>query len=221
MPASANFELEINQADFDYFITREVRSVIEKTIARNINKVKLDVQREVYDRLLKSNFYKQFTSGPMYYEIGNRRASTDLKGIFKIIVDNLLIKLPVGFVGNGQLTINIELGILESSYNDILTSPFSSYISINSQGRRTLIEWMKWLLIGGSGPLVINYEFYSGTNFAKWSRTGGGIMIQSKNNWGLRSVWAGVKGDNILTRELAGIELAFFRSIDINIISKL
>lgn len=221
MPGVANFDLEINQSDFDYFLLREIRSVLEKTINRNINKVKLDIQRAVYDRLLKSNFYKQFTSGQMYYEIGNRRAAVDLKAIFKIISDNLLVSLPIGFVGNGQLAINIELGILESSYNDILTSSFASYTSINSQGKRTLIEWMKWLLVGGSGPLIINYEFYTAPNVAQWSRTGQSIMIKSKNNWGLRSVWAGVQGDNVLTRELQGIELTFFRIVDLNIISKL
>lgn len=221
MPGLANFDLEINQADFDYFLMREVRSIIEKTINRNINRVKLDIQRAVYDRLLKSNFYKQFTSGKMYQEIGNRRAAVDLKAIFKIISDNLVVSLPVGFVGNGQLFINIELGILESSYNDILSSSFASYTSINSKGKRTLIEWMKWLLVGGSGPLIINYEFYSAPNVAQWSRTGQSIMIKSENNWGLRSVWAGVQGDNVLTRELQGIELTFFRIVDLNIISKL
>lgn len=217
-----SFELDINQQDFEYFLLRELRDYIEKVVQRNKNGVSNEIRKEVFTKLLKSDFYGQFTKGPMYYEIGNNRADSDLKAIFRLIADNMLVNFPVGNVGNGQLQIDIEIGILESTYNDILTSPHASYISINSSGKRTLIEWMKWLLISGSGPLVYNYIFDSHKDYAQWSRTGQGLMLKSNNNtWGLRQVWVGKQGDNVLTRSLEGIEMAIATILDLKIISKL
>jgi len=221
MPATLGFDLEINVPEFEYFTLRELRGYVEKIINRNKASLNRDLRTLVYQKLLKSNFYEQFTKGPMYYEIGNPNAEMDLKGIFRLIADDMLIDFPVSVVSNGQLNLDIIIGILDSSYYEILTSPHSSYISMNSEGKRTLIEWIKWLLIGGSGPLIFNYEYRSDPKFSKWSRTGEAIMIKSRNNWGLRQVWVGKPGDNVLTRSLEGIELTITKILDLRIISKL
>jgi hypothetical protein len=222
MPAALNLELDLNFQDFEYFTLIEIRKYVESVINRNKLGVERRIRQAVYSRLLRSNFYKQFTKGPMYKEIGNPNAERNLQSIFKIISDNLEVKFIPGVISTGFLNIEIQIGVLESSYKDILSAFSASYFSVNKKGTATLIEWMKWLLIGGGGPLVLNYEFASGPQFNKGSRTGNALMIKSDNgSWGLRTVWAGTYGDNVLTRELKGIELTFARILDLAIISKL
>ena len=75
-----------------------------------------------------------------------------------------------------------------------------AYTSANGSG---VLEWLKWILLGGSGQIIGGFEF--SPLASPFSRTGGGLMVAG-GSWSVPPGLSGTATNNILTRALENIQ---------------
>ena len=100
-------------------------------------------------------------------EIGVPDINTRLTGIVQTIARNVRVKIIPG----RNLAINIT--ILERDYSDVLSLPDAVYAYTSANGGGVL-EWLKWILLGGSGQIIGGFEF--SPLASPFSRTGARIV---------------------------------------------
>ena len=188
---ASNIKLDSRQ------INQEINRALEKNIGKNITKIQKilndKIQQIVFQRLIGGIPVIQGTD---LAEIGVPDINTRLTSILQTLASN--IKVKVSF----DKSIKIDINILEEDYSDVLSLPEAVYTYTSSNGSGVL-EWLKWILLGGNGTIVGGFEFSPSSS--PFSRTGGGLMTPG-NGWGVPSNLAGTASNNILTRSLQNIE---------------
>mgnify|MGYP006403112799 FL=1 len=87
----------------------------------------------------------------------------------------------------------------EAFVNDVINMPIASFVTENGSH----LEWLRWLLLEGSAPIVGEYGFKS----APRGRTGQGIMVKKTGkSWSVPAQFQGVENNNFVTEALEGIE---------------
>ena len=178
-------------------INQEINRALDQNIGKNITRIQKilndKIQQIVFQRLIGGIPVIQGTD---LAEIGVPDINTRLTSILQTLASN--IKVKVSF----DKSIKIDINILEEDYSDVLSLPEAVYTYTSSNGSGVL-EWLKWILLGGNGTIVGGFEFSPSSS--PFSRTGGGLMIPG-NGWGVPSNLAGTASNNILTRSLQNIE---------------
>jgi hypothetical protein len=118
-----------------------------------------------------------------------------------IWVNNIDVKFSQSGNSFGVFTI----GIIQSDYSDVLSSPDASF-SYASAFTSGTIEWLRWLLLEGTNVLVTSYDFVPSNE----GRTGMGTMVYKKSgSWTVPPEFAGTASDNFVLRALADIDKNF------------
>tara|TARA_Y100000593_G_C4285840_1_gene325408 strand:- start:684 stop:1331 length:648 start_codon:yes stop_codon:yes gene_type:complete len=87
----------------------------------------------------------------------------------------------------------------ESFIESVINMPVASFVT----EKGTHLEWLRWLLLEGSAPIVGEYVFKSGTS----GRTGQGVMVKKRGrSWSVPPQFQGIEGNNFVTRALEGVE---------------
>jgi len=178
-------------------IQKDVDKESKKKITQNISKL----QRVLDERIEKIVFQRLITGLPTIQgtdlvEIGVPDINTRLTSIVQTIARNTRVKI------SGTKRISVTVIILEQDYSSVLSLPEAiySYTSANGSG---VLEWLRWILLGGGGQIIAGFEF--SPLASPFSRTGGGLMVAG-NSWRVPPNLSGTATNNILTRSLQNIE---------------
>lgn len=181
--------------------SKQINQEINRALDQNIGKNIIRIQKTLNDKIQQIVFQRLIGGIPVIQgtdlaEIGVPDINTRLTSILQTLASN--IKVKVSF----DKSIKIDINILEEDYSDVLSLPEAVYTYTSSNGSGVL-EWLKWILLGGNGTIVGGFEFSPSSS--PFSRTGGGLMTPG-NGWGVPSNLAGTASNNILTRSLQNIE---------------
>ena len=181
--------------------SKQINQEINRALDQNIGKNIIRIQKILNDKIQQIVFQRLIGGIPVIQgtdlaEIGVPDINTRLTSILQTLASN--IKVKVSF----DKSIKIDISILEEDYSDVLSLPEAVYTYTSSNGSGVL-EWLKWILLGGNGTIVGGFEFSPSSS--PFSRTGGGLMTPG-NGWGVPSNLAGTASNNILTRSLQNIE---------------
>ena len=132
----------------------------------------------------------------IYYVMKEILKRVPMKKILQTIARNTRVKI------SGTKRISVTVTILEQDYSNVLSLPEAiySYTSANGSG---VLEWLRWILLGGGGQIIAGFEF--SPLASPFSRTGGGLMVAG-NGWRVPPSLSGTATNNILTRSLQNIE---------------
>jgi hypothetical protein len=178
-------------------VRKDIDDQYAKSVRKNIFKIQrvLDekIEQIVSQRLLAG---LPTIEGTDLAEIGVPDINTRLTAIVQAIAQNINVKIS----GTKRITINII--ILQQDYSDVLSLPEAVYAYTSARGSGVL-EWAKWILLGGNGTIVGGFDFAPVNS--PFSRTGGGLM-RSGGGWRVPPGLSGTSTNNILTRALENIE---------------
>ena len=185
--------VRINTKDLIKDINQQANKTVNAKIPNIQRALNQQIEKIVFQRLVAG---LPTIQGTDLAEIGVPDINTRLTGIVQTIARNVRVKIIPG----RNLAINIT--ILERDYSDVLSLPDAVYAYTSANGGGVL-EWLKWILLGGSGQIIGGFEF--SPLASPFSRTGGGLMVAG-GGWSVPSSLAGTAENNILTRSLENIE---------------
>lgn len=126
-----------------------------------------------------------------------------LSKIVKSVQDGVKVEpLPP----SGNILGGFIVRILPMDYAAELQVEGAKYTSTNAKGVSYDIPWLKWLLVGGAGILVVESQIIADRERAG-SRTGRAVMVtptkKPSQGWRVPTEFAGTAENNWLTRALA------------------
>ena len=180
---------------------KDLQKNIDQQLSKTINTRLPNIQRALNQQIEKIVFQRLVSGLPSIQgrdlaEIGVPDINTRLTSIVQAIASNVRVKIIPG----KNLAINIT--ILEQDYSDVLSLPEAVYAYTSANGSGVL-EWLKWILLGGSGQIIGGFEF--SPLASPFSRTGGGLMVAG-GGWSVPPSLSGTATNNILTRALENIQ---------------
>lgn len=178
-------------------ILQEINASAGKIISRNIPKIQAILDQKI-EKIVSQRLISGLPTiqGRDLAEIGVPDINTRLTSIVQAVAQNVRVKVTY------TKSIQININILEEDYSDVLSLPEAVYAYTSANGSGVL-EWLKWILLGGNGAIVAGFSF--SPLASPFSRTGGGLMVAG-GSWAVPSNLAGTASDNILTRSLENIE---------------
>jgi len=186
-----NVKIKIND------VKKDIDNQYSKSVTKNLSKIQriLDqkIEQIVSQRLIAG---LPTIQGNDLAEIGVPDINTRLASIVQTIARNVRVKIS----GRKRITVNIT--ILQENYSDVLSLPEAVYNYTSARGSGVL-EWAKWILLGGNGTIVGGFDFAPITS--PFSRTGAGLM-RPGSGWSVPPSLSGTASNNILTRALENIE---------------
>jgi hypothetical protein len=193
--------------DFSINIFREIQDRIKRRSANIIDRIRSRVRDTVRFKIENSQEYLAVTNGILRGELG----IPDVGSIMRI-TDIWVNNIEVTFTQTANSFGMFKIGIIQSDYSDVLSSPDASFDYVSGYNnpygvlRSGTIEWLKWLLLEGTNVLVTSYDFVPSGK----GRTGMGTMVYSKaGSWTVPPEYAGIASDNFVLRALYDIDETF------------
>lgn len=188
------------QKDLGINIFKEIQNFVKKRSSNIVDRIKSRIKDTVQFQIENSPEYLAVQNGILRGELGLPDASA-IQRITSIWVNNI----SVVFSQSGNNFGVFKIGIIQSDYNDVLSSPDASF-SYSSAFTSGTIEWLRWLLLEGTNVLVTSYDFVPSGK----GRTGMGTMVYSQTgSWTVPSQYAGISSDNFVLRALSEIDQNF------------
>lgn len=181
-------------------IMSSITKRINKVISSKVKNIRVRCAKKIIERIKSTDEYKEISSGgDLLHELGMPDPN-----VLDTVVNKVAERIQVYYeTRSGKEIGAIQIKILQSDYSDLLTLPEATYTYSTGRGAKT-IDWLRWLLLEGTTSIVLDYKV--DLNITKNSRTGYGVMIKDpKASWSIPPEYAGVAGDNFLTRALKDI----------------
>lgn len=199
MGLTANIRLPSFDSEFNANIKREFELYFIRIMPTLTGQIKIGLKSVLIEAITSSAEYLSLTGGTLRGELGLQDPFV-IDAIIEQWAEGIQVTYkPKPFFGV------IKIGMIESSYSDVLTMPEASYTYIPTHPTFSngIIDWLSWLLLKGSDPIIKEHEFALSNN----GRTGLGIMVERKGKiWSVPAEFAGTATDNFVTRALEGIE---------------
>jgi hypothetical protein len=184
--------MSINKKELEKAILAEIRNIIRQKIPKLEAELNHNLQN-----ILEKHFLQGLPviAGQDFNELGIPDIQDRLTSIALSASNDFRIKIFQ------RSLLNINIGILETSYKELLKLP-EAIFTYSSKSGSNVLPYLKWLLVEGSTPVISEYDFMVKPDSG---RTTGGIMIKT-NNWKVPPNLQGTINDNLLTRCLSNIE---------------
>lgn len=184
------------------FYKNVVKEIIDK-IKKEADKIRLTItdklRKTVMESLVATPEYQSIVQGKLRAELGIPNSNDRIIQVIDTWVNNMVVKVKA----SKDPFLQIEIGMIQGDYGDVLSLPAAQYTYSSQRGGGT-IPWLKWLLLEGDKRIIAKYEF---SNNPRGSRTGTGIMVsKDKGAWQVPPEFAGTDVNNFATRALDGIE---------------
>lgn len=181
-------EIAESSNEIERLIHKVIQEQFKKKVGGIISKLEERISVIIYHALSSQPEWNSIISGALKGELGVLDGSTALFNILDTILQNIQIK--VEYKSNPVISTVSIIGV-NQNYHDLYSLPTSFFTSENG----SIIEWLRWLLEGGDGVIVIGYDFVPGY----LGRTKQGYMREGLG-WSVPSQFAGSVGDNFITR---------------------
>lgn len=182
-------------------ILSNLRDVMDSIFKKALPAIKTRMRNEVRSGLISEPEYQSLISGKLKYEFGIS-SNQLVNNIIDLWSNNISINYSGIKISGSGLVGSLSLGMIESSYNDVLAS--DAAIIIDSVSGVSL-PWLEWLLLYGGKIIVKDYRVQIGSN--PRSRSGMAIMVESKgSNWRVPPEFAGTMSNNWVTRAVEKLD---------------
>lgn len=222
---SVDISIAVDVGDVIKSLKEEAAAYVKDAIVQIMTALRPQIFEIVGRGMRVSPEYESLCSGQLRTELGlGKSAGGQVEGkdaaesIIEAVQKSILIeKLPAtdGFGG-------IFIGVFQDDFQDALKARWAEYISTNASGDATKIPWLNWLLFEGDAIILTDVELLNDyqtrrVSFRSSSRTGKAIMVRrsfegvagrynrakgrfSASGWGVPSQFAGIGGENWITR---------------------
>ena len=200
-------EKDLGMADAKITVdTKGLQTEINKQFRKSIGKNALKIQATLDAKIGQIVLRRLLTGLPTIQgqdlaSIGVPDINTRLVSIAQAVADNVRVKVIPS--GSGK-SFRVNVIILDTDYSDILSLPEAVYAYTSAKGGG-ILEWLRWILLGGSGTIIGGFRFSPIPS--QFSRTGGGLMLEGGSGWKVPDSLAGTADNNILTRSLENIQV--------------
>lgn len=188
----------------------KIKEALRLKLFETIGRIEIIMRRRVklylYEKIKASETYDSLVYGSLRHELGLLEPKGKLDNIIDMWASNLFFHVDI----NKNCVGSIKIGLFRSDYQDVLDMIESHYLSTNRKGKISIIEWLRWLLLEGSKPIILHHAYVD--KKSPYSRTGYGLMIRRDNfgkSYSIPPEHAGVQGDNFATRAVAQDFVAF------------
>tara|TARA_R110000744_G_scaffold73552_5_gene147289 strand:- start:14468 stop:15115 length:648 start_codon:yes stop_codon:yes gene_type:complete len=193
---TATLQLEKGFAQrFEANVIKELKKKFRRVGPSIAKRTEEAIQSLVTLRLSSSEVVNSLAGGQLRAEFGLVDGELRISNIIEIWANALNVTYfpMVGKLGS------IVIVMDEAFVNDVINMPIASFVTENGSH----LEWLRWLLLEGSAPIVGEYGFKS----APRGRTGQGIMVKKTGkSWSVPAQFQGVENNNFVTEALEGIE---------------
>ena len=193
---TATLQLEKGFAQrFEANVIKELKKKFRRVGPSIAKRTEEAIQSLVALRLSSSEVVNSLAGGQLRAEFGLVDGELRISNIIEIWANALNVTYfpMVGKLGS------IVIVMDEAFVNDVINMPIASFVTENGSH----LEWLRWLLLEGSAPIVGEYGFKS----APRGRTGQGIMVKKTGkSWSVPAQFQGVENNNFVTEALEGIE---------------
>lgn len=189
-----------NDSYINQNILRELAKQLNNTIVKSLSAIDTRIKDLLRNTIEQQPEYVSLISdqGKLRLEFGISDSNTVVQALSALTDTSSITASPVKTNAKG-LTGGFRFTIMPQ---DMVQNIAASYTVITDKGQS--LPWLSWLLFEGTSPIVKNYEVEF-TN-SPYSRTGGAIMVTSKNNWRVPAEFAGTASNNWITRAIAAID---------------
>jgi hypothetical protein len=200
-------EKDLGMADAKITVdTKGLQTEINKQFRKSIGKNALKIQATLDAKIGQIVLRRLLTGLPTIQgqdlaSIGVPDINTRLVSIAQAVADNVRVKVIPS--GSGK-SFRVNVIILDTDYSDILSLPEAVYAYTSAKGGG-ILEWLRWILLGGSGTIIGGFSFSPIPS--QFSRTDGGLMLEGGSGWKVPESLAGTADNNILTRSLENIQV--------------
>lgn len=195
------FRLVDSDSDIQKQILNLLKDTMDKAFKQSLPKIKHRVKQEVKDAIVTEPEYQSLIGGKLKYEFGIP-SSQKIESIIDIWINNITINYSGIKIGGRGLSGSLSLGMIRSSYDDVLANDGATVVDSQSGA---VLPWLEWLLLYGGKIIVRDYKVQIAPNSR--SRTGMAIMVQSGgSNWRVPPEFAGTASNNWITRALDKID---------------
>lgn len=172
-----------------------------------LNKAKPEIRKRLEEMIGISirnspEYLAMLPGGDLYGQIGVPNIIDVVESIIDKIKEEMEITILPPQISLSSVTIVMEIGILESSFQGLLQLPGAKFDSENGFE----VEWLRWLLLEGQRRVVLGNTYLAKQGIPQ-SRTGFGIMVFSRQGWGFPGQYSGTVNDNWLTRAFKGQQI--------------
>ncbi len=185
-------------------------NVIEKRILRaiiDLMNVKFPLIVSAVEADIANNFARIFLSEPeaqslesgdLMIRFGLSPSTTipALDMILNTLANSVKVKFTKFSLSGTRINGGLKIEAVRDDFKDIIGLPVSTITTTNG----TNLPWLEWLLLEGDKIVVADYNVRYG-NFPS-SRSGGGIMVESKGGFRVPPQYSGVIDNNWITRAI-------------------
>ena len=198
--ASFKYDIKLDQQQFSLAVTKEIKTVLDRTISQLIRLIRPSLVEYVENKLRKD-------PNGTYYSLDIGRLRDDFgfmsgQNAGERVVKEVSKSIHLNKIGSTSASLGgIRLELLKGGIEFLLDKDFGAY---DSNGNT--VDWLKWLLTAGDTIVVADYEIiYKDTPN---SRSGHALMISPKMSKGFRvdPNHSGTIEDNWITRALIATE---------------
>ena len=194
---TATLQLEKGFArKFEADVIKEIKKKFRRVGSAIAKRTENAIQALITLRLSGSEAVSSLAGGELRAQFGLVDGETRISSIIEMWAKALNVTYfpMVGKLGS------IVIVMDEAFVNDVINMPIASFVT----EKGTHLEWLRWLLLEGSAPIVGEYGFKSSPK----GRTGQGIMVKKRGkSWSVPAQFQGIEGNNFVTQALDGIEL--------------
>lgn len=192
-------------------IMKSILDEINSYFQKNLSKVEDDIAARFKQLFATTPEYDSLTQGgTLSIELGIKPADA-IRWLDSIIAELLnqthLFFSPFSY-SRGNITGGLTLAAFEDDFQKILSMPAASYVSYNSGGQGTDIDWLKWMLTEGDRIIIQDYSIRYGnyTSPVFNSRTGKALMVAHRYTgikfWRMPPQYSGTMDNNWITRAI-------------------
>lgn len=183
-------------------ILKLIVAEIQQKFSKSSEKIQNDLQSVIHNSITIQPEYQSLKNGELQYNFGIANTSV-VDSLVDRFVESITYNIDKVRIKNNQIDGRLVFSILsQTTLEEILSSSEANVLTEKGSS----LPWLKWLLLSGADPLILEYKLLEGKkgNF-KGSRTGKAIMIRPKSgdgSWSVPPAYAGTIDNNWITRAI-------------------
>ncbi len=185
---------------FETYIKDTLRAKLFETLGKIEVKLRQRIKIYLHEKMRESPTYQSLVYGDLRHELGVVDPKGKMDAIIDVWAENIFFHPNI----NKHCVGTVSIGLFRSDYQDVLNLIESHYLSVSRVGKITIVEWLRWLLLEGTKPIILHHAYVD--KVSKYSRTGRGLMLRRDNygnHYAIPPADAGVQGDNFAVRAVA------------------
>jgi hypothetical protein len=192
----ADLQLEKGfSSKFKAQIELEINRKISRSIFKVTQSMEFAIQNLVRAKLNQSPTVNELSGGRLRAELGLVDGAARISNIINTWAESIEVKYVKKLSTFGGIVVSMQ----SYDYSNVLSMPEAEFVT----EKGVVLEWLRWLLLEGSGRIISNHFFKPTPR----GRTGGGIMVERQtSSWSVPKNHAGTSSDNFATRALEGIQ---------------